>query len=98
MAKSTLTIRVPEELKDRIETLAAQQGVSINQFAMYAFTKEIGELETGQVLRNMRRGVDKKAMFAKFDAILDRVPDREVPDWDRTAIDAIVADLEGNHS
>jgi predicted HicB family RNase H-like nuclease len=48
MRKSTLTIRVPEELKDRIETLAAQQGVSINQFAMYAFTKEIGELETGQ--------------------------------------------------
>ena len=46
MSKNTLTIRVPEELKDRIETLAAQQGVSINQLAMYAFTKEIGELET----------------------------------------------------
>lgn len=34
--KNTLTIRVPEELKKRIETLAAQQGISINQFAMYA--------------------------------------------------------------
>ena len=83
MSKNTLTIRVPEELKDRIETLAAQQGVSINQFAMYAFAKEIGEMETGQVFRNMRRGIDKKAMFAEIDRILDQVPDREVPDWDR---------------
>ena len=86
MRKSTLTIRVPEELKDRIETLAAQQGVSINQFAMYAFTKEIGELETGQVFRNMRRGVDKKAMFSKLDAILDQVADTDVPDWDSTEV------------
>ncbi len=84
MSKSTLTIRVPEELKDRIETLAAQQGVSINQFAMYAFTKEIGELETGQVFRNMRRGIDKKAMFSRLDTILAQVADRDVPDWDRT--------------
>ena len=86
MSKNTLTIRVPEELKDRIETLAAQQGVSINQFAMYAFTKEIGELETGQMFRTMRRGVDKKAMFSKLDAILDRVADTDVPGWDSTEV------------
>ena len=86
MSKNTLTIRVPEELKDRIETLAAQQGVSINQFAMYAFTKEIGELETGQVFRNMRRGIEKKAMFSRLDSILAQVADRDVPDWDRTDI------------
>ena len=86
MRKSTLTIRVPEELKDRIETLAAQQGVSINQFAMYAFTKEIGELKTGQMFRTMRRGIDKKAMLSKLDAILDQVADTEVPDWDSTEV------------
>ena len=86
MSKNTLTIRVPEELKDRIETLAAQQGVSINQFAMYAFTKEIGELETGQVFRNMRRGIEKKTMFSRLDTILAQVADRDVPDWDRTDI------------
>ena len=35
----TLTIRVPEVLKNRIERVSAMQGVSINQFALYAFTK-----------------------------------------------------------
>jgi len=81
--RNTLTIRVPEELKNRIETIAAQQGISINQFAMYAFTKEIGELEAGEFFRNTSRGVDKKELFKRFDAILAKVPDREIPDWDK---------------
>jgi len=81
-SRNTLTIRVPEELKNRIETLAAQQGISINQFAMYAFAKEIGELETGEFFRNMTRGIDKKELFRRFDKILGDVPKREVPEWD----------------
>ena len=43
--KNTMAIRVPEELKDRIENTAIMQGISINQFALYAFTKELSELE-----------------------------------------------------
>ncbi len=81
--RNTLTIRVPKELKDRIETLAAQQGISINQFAMYAFTKEIGELETGEYFRSFTSGLNKKELFNRFDEILSNVPDREVPEWDR---------------
>ncbi|NBB90497.1 MAG: toxin-antitoxin system HicB family antitoxin [Spirochaetes bacterium] len=82
--KNTLTIRVPEELKDRIETLAAQQGISINQFAMYAFAKQIQELEAGTEIRKSLRGIDRKQLFRRMDEILDRVPDRDVPEWDRT--------------
>jgi predicted DNA-binding protein len=80
--RNTLTIRVPEELKNRIETLAAQQGISINQFAMYAFAKEIGELETGEFFRNITRGIDKKELFRRFDQILANVAERKVPEWD----------------
>jgi uncharacterized protein (DUF1778 family) len=81
--KSTLTIRVPEELKSKIETLAAQQGISINQFALYAFSKEIGELESAQSFRRMTQGINKKELFSRIDEILSRVPDRDVPEWDR---------------
>lgn len=45
---SVLTIRVPADLKHRIAQIAEQQGVSINQLAMYMFTKEIGNLEASQ--------------------------------------------------
>lgn len=81
--KNTLTIRVPEELKDRIETIAAQQGVSINQFALYAFTKELGEIESGNSLRELRASIDKKQMFAKIDDLLGKVPSRPVEVWDQ---------------
>ena len=83
--KSTLTIRVPEALKQRIETLAAQQGVSINQFTTYALTKEIGEWATGQAFRGFTKGIDKKVIFKKMDQILATVPDREAPEWDHMA-------------
>ena len=43
--KNVMIIRVPEELKERIENIAVMQGVSINQFALYAFTKELAERE-----------------------------------------------------
>ena len=83
--ENTLTIRVPEALKQCLETLAAQQGISINQFATYALTKEIGEWATGRVFRSLAKGVDKRAMFKKLDEILANVPDREAPEWDRMA-------------
>ena len=49
---------------------------------MYAFAKEIGELETGEFFRNITRGVDKKELFRRFDQVLGNVPEREVPEWD----------------
>lgn len=49
---SVLTIRLPKELKHKIERVADEQGVSINQLALYAFTKEIKEMETSSYFRN----------------------------------------------
>ena len=39
-SKNVMTIRVPEELKERIERFSLLQGVSINQFALYSITKD----------------------------------------------------------
>jgi uncharacterized protein (DUF1778 family) len=86
--KNTLTIRVPEELKERIETIAAQQGVSINQFALYAFTKELGEIEAANTLRKLRGSTDRKRMFARIDELLGSVPPRPVEEWDRLTNEA----------
>lgn len=80
--RNTLTIRVPEDLKDRIEKVATLQGVSINQFALYAFTKEIADLEASSYFRAVLKGVDKKTMLLKVDRILSSVPEQANPDWD----------------
>lgn len=83
-SKSTLTIRVPDELKNKIEIYAAQQGISINQFALYAFSKEIGSLENAQSFRELTRGINKKELFSRIDELLGKVPNRSVPEWDKT--------------
>jgi uncharacterized protein (DUF1778 family) len=81
--KNTLTIRVPEDLKNRIEKVSALQGVSINQFALYAFTREIADLENRSYFDAVVGKLDKKQLLDAVDEILASVPERPVPDWDR---------------
>jgi len=81
--KNILTIRVPEDLKARIEKYSAMQGVSINQFALYAFTKELGQLETSRYFTEILREKNTQEILAGFDAVMDKVPKRRVPDWDK---------------
>jgi FAD synthase len=78
-----LTIRVPEELKERIENTAIMQGVSINQFALYAFTKELSELENSAYFKRYLKGKKKDEIVTGFDAVMKKVKNREVEDWDK---------------
>jgi len=81
--KNVLTIRVPEDLKERIERYSAIQGVSINQFALYAFTKELAELETNRYFNKLLKEKSKQEILQNFERAMQKVPDREVPDWDK---------------
>ena len=80
--KNVMTIRVPEDLKERIEKFALLQGVSINQFALYTFTKELAELETNKFFRNELRS-KKKETLNKFDLLMSSISERENPGWDK---------------
>ena len=79
---NTMTIRVPEELKERIEKTAITQGVSINQFALYAFTKELSELENSEYFRRFLRKKKKEDIIKGFDEVVGKVKKRKVEDWD----------------
>ena len=83
---SVLTLRVPASLKSRIAELATQQGVSLNQFAMYMLTTKVTELETAAFFENI---VDEKSpnqIQAEFDAIMRKLKTSpnpsDTPDWD----------------
>jgi len=80
---SVLTIRVPLDLKHRIKLVAEVQGVSINQLAMYVFTKEIGNLEAGQTLLKYWQDYSKEEILTGFDEVMEKVQDKPVPDWDK---------------
>lgn len=81
---SILTIRVPHALKARIETVAEQQGVSINQFALYAFTKQLSELEDSAYYQQFIKNKTRQDLLAGFDATMSKVQYRlpEENGWD----------------
>ena len=82
---SVLTIRVPADLKQRIETAAEEQGVSINQLAMYMFAREITSLEAGEKISKYWTGYEKDEVLTAFDKVMRKVKKRRVPKWDLAA-------------
>ena len=78
---NTITLRIPEELKLRIEKIAKKQGVSMNQFAMYALTREAGELEANEWFKSYLKGKRKEEIYANFYEVLVVVQEKPVPDW-----------------
>ena len=80
---SVLTLRIPNELKHKIEKVADQQGLSINQLALYAFTKEIQEMETSNYLSKYWNKKSKKEILNDFDEVIAKVKKSSVPDWDK---------------
>ncbi len=77
-----LTIRMPTDFKQRIGVIAEEQGVSINQLAMYILAKEIGNLEAGHKLSTYWKEYTKEDIVSGFDEVMGKVQDRPVPAWD----------------
>jgi predicted transcriptional regulator len=83
MSKANIiTVRIPEDLKKRIEKIAKQQGISMNQFAMYALTKEAGELEVNDFFQRYLQGKKKEDIYEGFNQAMAVVQERPEPDWD----------------
>lgn len=80
---NVLTLRVPRDLKDRLEKISALQGVSMNQLAVYALARELSAMETTAFFREQHRDVNPQDILSDFDAVMAKVPDRPPPAWDR---------------
>ncbi|MBE7440583.1 MAG: toxin-antitoxin system HicB family antitoxin [Spirochaetales bacterium] len=80
---NVLTLRIPQDLKDRIEKMADQQGVSINQLAMYAFAREITEMETRGYFQRIYGTKSGKQLRAGFERVMSKVKSDRVPNWDK---------------
>lgn len=81
--KNVLTIRVPEDLKIKLEKTAKSQGVSLNQFALYAFTRGLSDIDTTGYFQEMIKGKDSKSILSNFDNLMGKVKSRKNPDWDK---------------
>jgi FAD synthase len=80
---STLTLRIPRELKHKIEKIADREGVSINQLAMYFFTKEVEDLSSFHFFEKYYKDRKKEQLMRDAEKVLAKVKRRSKnPDWD----------------
>jgi len=82
MSKSNvLTLRVPWELKKRLEVEAKLQGVSLNQLSNYLLNEQLTQLELISKFESRLSQKNIDNLKVKVKNILEKVPRKEVPTW-----------------
>lgn len=76
---STISLRLPDSLHERVRKLAKKDHISINQFAATALAEKISALETEDFLGTRARRGNRK----KFDKALAHVPDGKPASFDQ---------------
>jgi hypothetical protein len=76
---STLSLRIPESLHQKIKQLSKEEGISINQFLSSAAAEKMSALLTVSYLKEEAAKGDKKA----FEALLGKVPSIEPEAYDK---------------
>jgi hypothetical protein len=77
-----LTLKIPSELKRRLERQAKFQGTSLNQLTNYLLTTQLTQLETLSALETRLSQKSVPNLKKKVENILKKIPDKNVPDWD----------------
>ncbi len=68
---STISLRIPESLHERVRELAKQENISINQFISTALAEKISALLTAEYLEERAL----RGRRAKFNRALSKVSD-----------------------
>lgn len=76
---STISLRLPESLHERVRLLARRESVSINQMITLALAEKISALMTEDYLHERGKRADKRT----FMKILKKVPDKDPLPGDR---------------
>jgi hypothetical protein len=76
---SHLNVQLPDSLYKNLQVLAAQDGISIDQFIATAVAEKIAALTTETYLEELA----KRGSRAKYDAVLAKVPDVEPEPYDQ---------------
>lgn len=73
--KSTFSLRLPDEMREKIEREAKLNHVSINQYIVYVLTKELSYREAERALKNrIRQALSRNEALELLDAVVPDVP------------------------
>jgi hypothetical protein len=76
--KASYTLRIPEELREKIRKEADRSDMSVNQYILYTLTKEIAYKEAASALKEkIRRAPSRKEAVKLLESIVPDVPPLE---------------------
>ena len=76
---SELVVNVPEYLRKQAEAVAIRENMSMDELVTVALASHVSAWQTkGYMEERARRGT-----WEKFQAVLNRAPDVEPPEWDK---------------
>ena len=76
---STMSLTLPKSLQEQVETLAQQEGISVNEFIALAVAEKLATLATADYLaERAKRGSRDKLL-----AVLAKAPDVEPEEYDK---------------
>jgi hypothetical protein len=79
-----VTLRVPVDLKVRLENEAHIQGVSMNNLANYMLTTQISQIEVHSAIESRISRKSISSLKTKVNKVLDSVQiNNDVPEWDK---------------
>jgi uncharacterized protein (DUF1778 family) len=76
---TTISLRLPDSIHQKVKELAASDGTSINQFLATAAAEKVAALEAERYLAERAR----RGQRERFLALLAQAPDVEPPAFDR---------------
>ncbi len=79
-----VTLRIPVDLKARLENEAQIQGVSMNNLANYMLTTQISQIEVLSAIESRISRKSISSLKTKVNKVLDSVQkNNDVPEWDK---------------
>ena len=73
--KTSITLRLPEELREKVKEEAKRGDMSVNQYVLYTLTKEITAKEAERRLKErIKRAPSREEALRLLDAIVPDIP------------------------
>ena len=73
--KTSITLRLPEELREKIKEEAKRGDMSVNQYVLYTLTKEITAKEAERRLKErIKQAPSREEALRLLDAIVPDIP------------------------
>lgn len=77
-----VTLRLPVDLKRRLEREARYQGVSLNQLTSYLLNIQVTQIEAISSFESKLSTKSIPKLKKAVNRILEKVPNRKRPNWD----------------